>query len=668
LPGIKKIVSSSSKEHPRALIKRHAHLVALVALSIALVTAFNVSRLNSLVRRAPKPSTTYADDINDYGKRLLKEAKVSGTFGFDQYGVSLKPGDYFTTEYNFSKGANQEVTLQLWFYTPLQGHGRVEVLCGNESQLRLSDPQLHGVPALDLTNALSDCTSFALRLSAEKNRSATQGPETVFDRIALTIANPRPLPPLDAMVGIVFFGMCAWWLGTWSGLRKEVALAVSAALVVVLSYLQFRAFRDIGVIAQIAFWTLFVACLSTYFIKNRRRALPPIMALLVLGICYVGSAQRWRLLNSVVHTPLEVDAISYRDLAVGMRGLFDTHYREPVFIWVVKVFSIVFPSGDLSLRLCTFSLSVLMILVLYFVGKKLFTPFVGLLAALFFATNTFMIESSARGLRGEIFMLTIVALIACLFRKSERFEIKDAIMLGVVAGLNNLNNLSFLSITVPLIVIVGAIRRWKATLLLLSLGISLVVLLPHLIQNKREFGDYFYTTNIHARYYRNLEFGGKPGFPSVDEIKQNSYAGTPLTTFAYFFGLHTFKDVLETSWNGFRNLYLTFYPQGYFFGNVALSYLYFAGMIMLFLSRKRWFLLGLFFGGYSVTFMAGRFVNFDWRLVMHVAPLMYLSAAFGVDRIVRFTIVQHNQGIESVPTVLGAPRQKGIVAKEKGGG
>jgi hypothetical protein len=665
LARIKRIHLAAVWERLKQFAAVNACVIALVAFSVGLVIGFNARSLRSLFHEPLHKPTVYSDDINDYGKRLLKEARASGTFVFDQYGMALEPGGTATIEYNFSKGPEQEVKLQLWFYTPLQGASRLEVASGGKVKLLLYNPRLTGLPPLDLTDVLHGDTSFTLRLQAMKERGATQPRATVFDRITLTIADPLHVPPLDSMTAIVLCAIYMWRLGLWLRLRKQVVLAACVSLLVVLSWLQFGAYPHVRSIAAVAFWASFLACILTYFRRNTSRALPSLTLLLLPAIVYIGVAQRWQLLASLAGSPLEVFAINYRDTAAGMRGLFDSHYREPLFIWCVKIFFVALYSGEVPLRLCTFVLSVTTLPVLYFVGKKLFTPLVGLLAAFFFATNASMIESSVRGLRGEAFILTILAFIAYLFRKPEKFTVKHAVLLGLLAGLNDINNLSFLSITAPLIIIVGVVRRRKLGLILLSLAVSFIIVLPHLVHNKREFGDYFYTINIHARYYRNLEFGGKPGFPTQDEIERNIYAGSPISTFAYLFKLHSIREVVETSWDGFKKLYFSDYPTSYSFGNSALTLLYIIGVIMLLLSRQRIFLLGLFFAGYGMTFMVGRFFNFDWRLVMHVAPLMYLCAGYGVDTIVQFASAQEQISISALRYPVGTIQEETLTEKNE---
>src|SRR5207237_9651971 len=101
--------------------------------------------------------------------------------------------------------------------------------------------------------------------------------------------------------------------------------------------------------------------------------------------------------------------------------------------------------------------------------------------------------------------------------------------------------------SVPLLVIKGCVTRWKIKHIAVALGISFVIPMPCRVKKRFNTGEneWMCSNNFHARPYRNQEFKGQPGFPSVTDVRHCSYTGPHITTAQYIFGLHTLNEVIR---------------------------------------------------------------------------------------------------------------------------
>jgi hypothetical protein len=159
---------------------------------------------------------------------------------------------------------------------------------------------------------------------------------------------------------------------------------------------------------------------------------------------------------------------------------------------------------------------------------------------------------------------------------------------------------------------------------------ALVLIMPHLIHNKKEYGDFMYSANYHARFYRNLEFQGQPGFPSKEEVAMNAYAGEPVTAFEYIVQMHEWKDIVQRVLRGIGRVIFGTDTRLFMLGHDMLFFLYLLGLFMAI--HKRWpVLLCLFLLNLTSYFLAGtREFNFDFRLTMHVIPLVSILIGIAI--------------------------------------
>ena len=288
----------------------------------------------------------------------------------------------------------------------------------------------------------------------------------------------------------------------------------------------------------------------------------------LLGILAWTGSLRLEQLVQVSGLPLEGDADYYWFLAEALRSPYDTTWREPLWVWMVK--GLMWSGGDstLSLRVLTVALSLLAIYSAY----KLFSdytrqPFVGLVVALLLSLNPYLIGMSVRGMKEETYMVLVLWFVYLVFVRKEQestaWRSVGLALSGAGLLLVRLNSWVFVA---PLLLLWswrqarGHDRRWGLRLACITAFIG-VAIAPHLVHNDQMYGDPFFSVNHHAVWGRNFEFlivkgGGCTGCPTAEELEQDSYAGPRLTTYDYFFKLHSLREVRERLFTGYTEMYL----------------------------------------------------------------------------------------------------------------
>ena len=387
----------------------------------------------------------------------------------------------------------------------------------------------------------------------------------------------------------------------------------------------------IPIFAAILLWGV----LFRYYCSEFPGTKQEVCLLFILLFVVVGFSLRWPLLIERVGNSLDPDAQGYLNIARNGKGLFQTscdtapYIREPLFIWFVRAAFFIFRTqSDTALRFLTVLLSLFVIPATYFAGRRWFGRFPALLAAFFYTVNPYFTDMSVRGLRMELYMVCVLLFLAGMdwLRKKEAW---GGIRSGVASGVCLLARITSLSFTIPLTVFFGIRRKAKAYQIILAVAVSLVLLTPHLIFNYQITGDPLFSSNIHARFYRNREFAGQPGFPSKQEVSRDPYCGKPITSLEYIFGLHSPFEVVKITLRGFFRIFLGRIALGGLFGGNRVFFLFYLfGLgVTLFSRRWEWVVAAIVLEAPSV-FLAG--LHLDWRLTLHVAPLLYLFTANGI--------------------------------------
>ncbi|NLD61893.1 hypothetical protein GX645_05510 [Candidatus Sumerlaeota bacterium] len=283
---------------------------------------------------------------------------------------------------------------------------------------------------------------------------------------------------------------------------------------------------------------------------------PTICFVTVLGVALAIRIRAFLL--TLGHT-FDPDAIGYWSIAQRC-SYFATEKREPLYIWMVKFVQLFPLSQDVAMRSLSVLAGMICTVLIIYASWRWFGLLAAWIAGITYALSPAMVFTAVRGLREEwIIALFLWIAIEYVATWGKPYSWRTALRLGIPLGLSCLLRL-FTCIYVPIILVVHIAwalyrnrqpaKQWMPAVGLVFL-ISWIPLSPYLIYSHKEYGNMFYVSQLGARFYANLEFAGKlPGFPSVEEVRQNGYAGKPITMTEYIFKYHTLPEVLNRFYQG----------------------------------------------------------------------------------------------------------------------
>jgi hypothetical protein len=360
-----------------------------------------------------------------------------------------------------------------------------------------------------------------------------------------------------------------------------------------------------------------------FLIKNKLLFTTVALVIIIL----LATILRVQKVQSMQQAPLDPDAAVYRSLAMRSSAFYDSGFREPLFVFMVKLYTKLFGNEPLTLRYFTVFLSTVSILLIYKTGQELFdSQLIGLLSATFIGFNAYFIFMSIRLLRLELFIIAILLFFYTLFI-CKRQNYARYVFIGIVGGLVCLTRITSLSFVIPLIVFAFWREKISLVKLLIPVLLIIVMVLPHFIHNKNKFGSYTYSVDIHAKWYRNQEFKDQPGFPTAEQLQKNSYQGRPVTSLEYIFGMHSLPTVISRSIKGFGRIFFGSYRKDFFSANDLLEIFLFGGYILILFTKYRylWGVMILLIG--PTFFLAGTLL-LDPRLIAHIYPFMVFITSF----------------------------------------
>jgi hypothetical protein len=285
----------------------------------------------------------------------------------------------------------------------------------------------------------------------------------------------------------------------------------------------------------------------------------------LLGILAWGGHARLSALVESGWSRTNPDVIWYMQLSQAMTSPYDTGWREPGWIWIIKAWSWLTGSATLMhQRLLTIALSTLLLWVAYtlfrdYTGR----PLVGLLAAGLLGMNPYLIGLSTQGMREEAYLIAVLCFVYVVFVSGARLSLRGQViglaLSGVAVQLLRFNSYVIL---IPLL----AVWAWRQTAgkrRYVALPVAFIVLLsvPHMVHNSRAYGDPMYSVNVHYAWTRNHEFVnfkkiGCDGCPSQEELQVNCCGGPPVGLYGYLFGMHSLEEIAERTSRGYLDMYL----------------------------------------------------------------------------------------------------------------
>lgn len=356
-------------------------------------------------------------------------------------------------------------------------------------------------------------------------------------------------------------------------------------------------------------------------------------ALFVIALLF-----RLEKLPNVAHEPLQPDSWQYVHYSQTASGWYDTHQREPLWVWVNGILSTVFPVPDdldrrgyLPIRIVTILLSSAAPILIYLFGRRWISHPAGFAAALLMAANKSMVYRSLQGLREELLILGTLAFLWSAWnyaRTRNLFDIQT-LSLGAASAALLLLRISCLPLVVLLLLWAAWSGRqtWKQILLAGAIGIAPII--PFFINCAHEYGDPFYINNWVIRFYYHAVFG--------------QYPAEPLSAFQFMFQIFTWYESI---------LYTALGTLDTFAGRYALRICYFpfsaaligcslVGYVLWLIRPERrimafsaLLLLGPM--GFFMGILIHSATVFDWRLVVHLYPFIIFAGAEGFSTLIHW--------------------------------
>ncbi|MBN1902400.1 hypothetical protein JW926_13830 [Candidatus Sumerlaeota bacterium] len=612
-----------------------------------------------------KKITTY--DLNrgasDFGK-TLKE--FSGDWILNQYGFGLKTGGRGRMGFRINKAPGESIFLTLWILCidPFENRIIVESPLGKAIYSNYSS---EGRDSLDLS-VIGGNQSWVDVFIEYRDLSGLSNPNiTLIDQVSFCVMDypytrlPRFHEIFGCMVlAVILFGICVY-----EGMKPLRSGMVSLLSCIVMT-IQLRYWGDYR---TIILYSGLVLLIHVGLVIKKTRTIrgiwqePWIIFEIMLYITLAGFIFRWNAMGRILFKDVVPDVKGFQSLARNLKTLYGAGMREPLYVWMLRMVLWFLPLYDINVRMVSFAGSITMIPLIFYTGKKMEGPLTGILAAIFPAFSETLIVNSAEGLREEWICVLLILTALALIVPKKPIRLYHGVLSGIVLSLSCLMRLTLLYPLILISLIVVVINRWRAAPVLLMYLFFLSPLLPHLRHNYKQEGlkDPFYSINIHARYYRNLEFAGRPGFITHEQFRRQAYSGSPVTAFQYIFRMHDFKTVVAWSWEGFKRIFFTFYMEGRLAPFWMFRYLFWIGVVLLLLKPwGRWIDLFLILSVGSVLFLCGRPapLYLDYRLVLHVIPFMAL--AIGAAPVIAF-----EEGRNAISYLRKKTGSRRIVKKRK---
>jgi hypothetical protein len=371
---------------------------------------------------------------------------------------------------------------------------------------------------------------------------------------------------------------------------------------------------------------------SIPWIQKRSCQLPivPILACLLA----LGAFLRFDGLFVARFAALDPDAAGFLEISRSMKWLFDTQHREPLFIWLTKAVAS-YGDPETQLRLLTVFLSITLIGVSYWCGREIIGPIAGLITAVMVAASVGWAWQASRGLRLEAFTICLLLLTGLIWTRRDMSPRKHAVWMGVAAAATCLLRVTSVWFCV-LGMAYGIYRRgWNTRAFVLSVGIAVVSLLPSYAYWTATYGDPFYATNLHIRFYRNLEFQGQPGMPTAEDLALDSTAGPEVTPIEFFFQQHTVFDLSLRTVERVKSTFFGQYFSEYICsGSLVVGWCIVISYGVVVFTRIRLLLIWMAMLLGPIAWLYGPMSGPEWRLVFHLSVFCFLCLGVAVETLI----------------------------------
>ncbi|HLD29294.1 MAG TPA: glycosyltransferase family 39 protein [bacterium] len=262
------------------------------------------------------------------------------------------------------------------------------------------------------------------------------------------------------------------------------------------------------------------------------------------------------------------DSSSYPALARYSSLFYDSGDREPVPVFLAKVFLSLGFKDELSVRLSTLFITLLGGACYLFFSSRRFGFTAGITASFFMALNPLIGYYSVQGVNNQTAGIFLILFFFSLSAGQDSFPGRAVtVLLGALTVLSRLEMLLvvFLILLLDAFFSFSPARTGRNAFLFLSV---FLLASPYLVYQKRRFGHPLYTHRLHARFWQNTRLGVPP--------EGNRYRGGEL-------GLKEFivrKKLTEAPVDmlkGYIKAFSHYLPR--IFGSTALLIFFWAGFL-----------------------------------------------------------------------------------------
>lgn len=315
------------------------------------------------------------------------------------------------------------------------------------------------------------------------------------------------------------------------------------------------------------------------------------------------------------------DPYTYLQYAREPRGFYDAHRREPVFVFATRAWLWLLGNQDRAVSWASAMFSVLAVWATYLLGRRAWSPWVGLLAALAMAIEMENITWGVGGWRDDAFTCVVVLTAHAVLWLRASPTMGRAIWLGVICALACLTRITSLSFVVPALVATWWLLPSEVTerrrLLLTAVGVFVLLLSPYLINCWRVYGDPLYAINVHADVYREAEGQQVQTHQTASEYLTGLLREQPMRTIdTAVLGMTAYP--FANKWGGFAPWHPWLGP--------ALMWLSVIGLVGMLASAPGRLVLIVLAASLVPYAMTWRLIG-DWRFTMHAYPILLLAAA-----------------------------------------
>ena len=323
----------------------------------------------------------------------------------------------------------------------------------------------------------------------------------------------------------------------------------------------------------------------------------------------------------------EIPRFQSMELKSALLGNYCSN-KESLNPLIIIAFWKIFGSGsEMGIRLSSLVFHLLTVVFVFFYGKKISSVITGLTAALFVGAHPYLIELSGRGLRDTAFTFIIMVFAYLLFETNlKKFGSKIAIFLTAIFSIY-LRLHSLIQLAGLTLVWVIAKRNLKQGVLLM-LALFLIAW-PLIATNLKTYQTWNYSEEMHLIWNTNVEFSGKPGFPTKESVALNPFQGPAISPLKYFFKLHTLPDLVVSTLTGVRKAFEDLYFRHY----KPLVILFIAGGWLMMRSRLLWYIPVLVFLLEIPHFFLAAKNLVEFRSMTQSLPFIGLTIGYIIDRL-----------------------------------